>query len=100
MTVAERVAGPVFAATVTDIRLESEAGGQRWWQVALDRTAFVPGESAGVLVAAARSGATLEVAVERVEEDAAGELWHVVRKPLPVGGQVNGHVESRTSREI
>ena len=100
MTVAERVAGPLFAATVTDIRLESEAGGQRWWQVALDRTAFLPGESAGVLVAVARSGARLEVVVERVEEDPAGEVWHVVRKPLPVGGEVTGHVESHARREI
>jgi alanyl-tRNA synthetase len=100
VTVAERVAGPQFAATVTDIRLESETGGQRWWQVALDRTAFAPGISAGVLVAVARSGARLEVAVERVEADVAGELWHIVRKPLPVGGEVTGHVESAPRCEI
>ena len=94
MTVAERVAGREFAATVTDIRLDSEAGGERWWQVALDRTAFVPGGALGVLVAVARSGARLEVLVERVEEDASGEVWHYVRKPLPVGGEVTGRVES------
>jgi alanyl-tRNA synthetase len=94
VTVADRIQGTEFAATVTDIRLESDAGGERWWQVALDRTAFVPGGACGVLIAVARSGARLEVAVERVEEDAAGEVWHVVRKPLPVGGEVTGRVES------
>ncbi len=100
MTVAERIVGTAFTAMVTDIRLESEAGGQRWWQVALDRTAFVPGKSVGVLVAMARSGARLEVAVERADEDADGEVWHLVRKPLPVGGEVTGHVESIARREI
>jgi alanyl-tRNA synthetase len=100
VTVGSRVAGPEFTAAVTDIRLDSEAGGERWWQVALDRTAFLPGGSGGVLVAVARSGARLEVTVERVEEDAAGELWHFVRKPLPVGGEVTGRVESGARREI
>jgi len=100
LTVAERVAGPEFAATVTDIRLDSCDAGGTWWQVALDRTAFEPGEVAGVLVAVARSGAKLEVAVERVEEDAAGEVWHFVRKPLPVGIEVVGRVEGTERREI
>jgi alanyl-tRNA synthetase len=100
LTVAERVAGPEFAATVTDIRLDSRDAAGTWWQVALDRTAFEPGEVAGVLVAVARSGAKLEVAVERAEEDVAGEVWHFVRKPLPVGIEVVGRVESRERREI
>ena len=100
MTVAERVAGPEFAATVTDIRLDSRDAAGTWWQVALDRTAFLPGGPDGALVAVARSGAKLEVAVERAEEDAAGEVWHFVRKPLLAGTQVTGYVESLTNGGI
>jgi alanyl-tRNA synthetase len=47
-----------------------------------------------VLVATAKSGALLEVAVERVEEDDAGEVWHFVRKPLPAGTEVVGRVDA------
>jgi alanyl-tRNA synthetase len=93
-----------FSAKVTDIRLDShvsnEAGDkEQLWQVALDKTAFFPtggGQpfDTGVLVATARSGATLEVAVERVEEDEAGEVWHYVRKPLIAGTEVVGWVDS------
>jgi len=89
---------------VTDIRLDSHAvaeSGQREqvWQVALDRTAFYPvggGQpwDTGVLVATAKSGAVLEVPVERVEEDEAGEVWHFVRKPLPEGTEVVGRVDA------
>ena len=68
-----------FTARVTDIRLDSREGAEQVWQVALDRTAFYPqggGQpwDTGVLVATARSGAVLEVPVERVEEDEAGEV--------------------------
>jgi alanyl-tRNA synthetase len=107
-----------FRAVVTDIRLDSYAvstptgkerpsgtpvaeSGQKeqMWQVALDRTAFYPeggGQpwDTGVLVATARSGTTLEVMVERVEEDEAGEVWHFVRKPLPEGTEVVGRVDA------
>jgi alanyl-tRNA synthetase len=93
-----------FTATVADIRLDSheknEAGEkQQLWQVALDRTAFYPeggGQpwDTGVLIAVSRSGATLEVAVERVEEDEAGEVWHYVRKPLVEGTEITGHVDA------
>jgi alanyl-tRNA synthetase len=48
----------------------------------------------GVLVATAKSGAVLEVAVERVEEDEAGEVWHYVRKPLPEGTGIVGRVDA------
>jgi alanyl-tRNA synthetase len=48
----------------------------------------------------ARSGARLEVPVERVDQDPAGELWHILRKPLPVGCEVTGRVESSVVREI
>ena len=106
--VAERLyydsAGLKFSARVADIRLvanERGEGGEReqLWQVALDRTAFYPeggGQpwDTGVLVATARSGAVLEVAVERVEEDEAGEVWHFVRKPLVDGTEVEGRVDA------
>jgi len=88
-----------FEATVTDIRLDSREGSDSLWQVALDKTAFYPeggGQpwDTGVLVATARSGATLEVPVERVEEDEAGEVWHYVRKPLVAGTEVTGYVDA------
>lgn len=94
-----------FRAAIADIRLLSretaEAGQQpaeaQLWQVALDRTAFYPAGGGqpwdtGVLIATAPSGAMLEVPVERVEEDDAGEVWHFVRKPLVVGTEVAGRV--------
>jgi alanyl-tRNA synthetase len=88
-----------FTARVADIRLESREGGEALWQVALDRTAFYPeggGQpwDTGVLIATAKSGAVLEVAVERVEEDDAGEVWHAVRKPLVEGTEIVGRVDA------
>jgi alanyl-tRNA synthetase len=93
-----------FTAVVTDIRLDSheknEAGEkQQLWQIALNRTAFYPeggGQpwDTGMLVAVSRSGATLEVPVERVEEDEAGEVWHYVRKPLVEGTEITGRVDA------
>ncbi len=94
-----------FTAVVTDIRLvanEATDGGgkEQVWQVALDRTAFYPESGGqpwdtGVLVATARSGAVLEVPVERVEEDeGTGEVWHFVRKPLVEGTEVVGKVDA------
>ncbi len=93
-----------FTARVTDIRLvateRNEAGEKaQLWQVSLDRTAFYPESGGqpwdtGVLIATARSGATLEVPVERVEEDEAGEVWHFVRKPLVQDTEVSGRVDA------
>jgi alanyl-tRNA synthetase len=88
-----------FGAVVTDIRLDSREGGEHLWQVSLDRTAFYPAGGGqpwdtGVLVATAKSGAMLEVPVERVEEDEAGEVWHFVRKPLVQGTEVVGRVDA------
>src|SRR5471032_595673 len=87
-----------FEAMVTDVRLQSREGSDLW-QVALDRTAFYPeggGQpwDTGVLTATAKSGAVLECAVERVEEDEAGEVWHSVRKPLVAGTTVAGAVDA------
>jgi alanyl-tRNA synthetase len=92
-----------FTAHVTDIRLHSRdasrEAGDALWQVALDRTAFYPeggGQpwDTGLLIATAKSGAVLEVPVERVEEDAAGEVWHYVRKPLVEGAEITGRVDA------
>lgn len=92
-----------FTAQVTDIRLVAKdpaarADSAQLWQVALDRTAFYPeggGQpwDTGVLIATAPSGATLEIPVERVEEDEAGEVWHFVRKPLTEGTEITGAVD-------
>ncbi len=99
-----------FPARVTDIRLvateRTETGDkEQVWQVALDRTAFYPESGGqpwdtGVLVATARSGAVLHVPVERVEEDeATGEVWHFVRKPLVEGTEVAGRVDAERRRD-
>ncbi|MGB6134312.1 MAG: alanine--tRNA ligase-related protein [Acidobacteriaceae bacterium] len=87
-----------FTATVRDIREVARGGGESLWQVALDRTAFYPESGGqpwdtGVLSATSRGGAELDVAVESVEEDEDGEVWHLVRKPLAVGTHVEGHID-------
>jgi alanyl-tRNA synthetase len=88
-----------FQATVADIRLDSKDASGQLWQVALDRTAFYPAGGGqpwdtGVLIATSRSGAVLEVPVERVEEDEAGEVWHFVRKPLVQDTEIVGRVDA------
>ena len=80
-----------FAAVVTDIREESRLGRRQRWQMALDRTEFVVGDT-GVIEAVARSGTRLEVPVLAVEVDTAGEVWHLVEKPLTAGTAVTGRV--------
>ena len=87
-----------FSATVTDIREVSRGEGESVWQVALDRTAFYPTSGGqpfdvGVLRAMSRGGTGLDVLVEGVEEDEAGEVWHFVRKPVSAGTQVEGEVD-------
>ena len=84
-----------FRAVVTDIRLESQTGGEVRWQMTLDRTEFVAGDL-GVLEAVARSGTRLVVPVLGVMVDAAGDVWHVVEKPLAAGTAVTGAVAGRS----
>jgi hypothetical protein len=79
-----------FFGVVTDIREESRVAGRQRWQMALDRTEFVVGD-VGVLEAVARSGARLVVPVLGVVMD-AGEVWHVVEKPLAAGTAVTARV--------
>lgn len=80
-----------FSAVVTDIRMESRVGAVVRWQMALDRTEFAVGD-AGVLLAESRSGTRIEVPVLAVVVDEAGDLWHVVEKPLAAGTDVVGRV--------
>ena len=89
-----RMEGVAFMAVVTDIREESRVAGRQRWQMALDRTEFRAGD-VGELEAVARSGARLQVPVLGVEIDAAGEVWHVVEKPLAAGTAVSGRVGAR-----
>ncbi len=81
----------MFRAVVTDIREERRVDGRTRWQVQLEWTEFAPGDR-GELQAIARSGASLEVPVLDVVVDDAGELWHVVDKPLGAGTEVTGRV--------
>jgi alanyl-tRNA synthetase len=100
-----------FTARVTDIRLvekdpKAAPDSAQLWQVALDRTAFYPeggGQpwDTGLLIATAPSGTTLEIPVDRVHEDEAGEVWHSVRKPLVEGTEITGRIDfdRRTDHE-
>jgi hypothetical protein len=84
----------IFAAVVTDVREESRVAGRQRWQMTLDRTEFdaTDGRDVGVMEAVARSGARLVVPVLGVMVDAAGEVWHVVEKPLAAGTVVTARV--------
>jgi hypothetical protein len=86
-----------FSGVVTDIREESRTAGKQRWQMALDRTEFAVGD-VGMLEAVARSGTRLVVPVLAVVLDAAGDLWHVVEKPLAAGTAVTGRVGAVRSR--
>ncbi len=88
----------IFNAVVTDIRLESRAGAEARWQVALDRTEFSVAADAGVLLAVSPGGAQLRVPLLGVYEDEA-TLWHLVAKPLSTGTAVTGYVDEKLERE-
>jgi hypothetical protein len=91
MTPIEQVPGSGFAATVTDIRLESRDGAAARWQMTLSETQFAAGDT-GVLEAVSRSGTRIEVPVLAVIED-DGDVWHIVEKPLAGGTDVTGRVK-------
>jgi alanyl-tRNA synthetase len=80
-----------FAAVVTDIQLQSREGSEVRWRMALSRTGFAPGDT-GLLIATSRSGTRIEVPILRVVLDDAGDLWHIVEKPLAAGTEVVGHL--------
>jgi alanyl-tRNA synthetase len=79
-----------FSAAVTDIRLESREGSAVRWRMTLDNTSFAPGDT-GVLEAVSRSGTRIEVPVLAVIDD-AGDIWHIVEKPLAAGTDVTGRI--------
>lgn len=86
-----------FTARVTDVRELVRVDGNSMWQIALDRSAFYPTSGGqpfdtGLLRATSPAGAVLEIAVEEVEEDEAGTVWHLVRSPLTAGTSIHGHV--------
>jgi len=82
---------PGFSAVVTDIQMVSRDAKSTRWRMALDRTNFSVGD-VGSLHAVARSGTRIEVPVLAVVVDDAGDLWHVVEKPLAAGTDVVGRV--------
>ena len=87
-----------FDARVADIREVLRAAGQTLWKIALDRTAFYPASGGqpcdhGTLFATSRSGATLEVPIEDVDEDEHGEVWHYTSKPLAAGTGVSALID-------
>lgn len=87
-----------FRARVSDVREASRISGQSLWQLALDRTAFYPtggGQpfDTGSLLAASRSGATIQVAVLDVQEEENGEVWHLTEKPLAAGTEVEAAID-------
>jgi hypothetical protein len=88
-----------FSSVVTDIREESRVAGRQRWQMALDQTEFAAGD-VGMLEAVGRSGAKLAVPVLGVVTDAAGEVWHVVEKPLAVGTRVTGRVSQEHGARV
>jgi alanyl-tRNA synthetase len=86
-----------FHARVSDVREVSRTAGQSLWQIALDRTAFYPTSGGqpfdtGSLLAASRSGATIEVPVLDVQEEESGEVWHFTEKPLAAGTEVEASI--------
>lgn len=93
-----------FTAEVTAIRELARVDGQQVWQIALDRTAFYPTSGGqpydtGILIAKARSGASLEVPIATVEEDETGEVWHTTSKPLQEGTVITGQIHAARRRD-
>lgn len=87
-----------FTAVVNGVREVTRKPGESIWQLSLNSTAFYPTSGGqpfdkGVLSTSSSGGAALEIPVEEVEEDEYGSVWHLVRKPLAVGVQVEGQID-------
>ena len=82
-----------FTAAITDVQLESRAGSNVRWRIALSHTKFTAGDT-GVLRAVSRSGTRIDLRVLEVLADSSGDIWHIVEKPLAAGTDVTGIVTS------
>jgi len=87
-----------FSAAVTDVRELASGQGESVWQLAFDRTAFYPDSGGqpsdtGLVRATSPGGVSLEIAVDSVEEDDHGQVWHTVRKPLSPGTHIEGEID-------
>lgn len=85
-----------FHAVVADIREESRTAGRQRWHLALNRTEFraEPGHDLGTMEAVTPRGTRLTVPVLGALVDTAGEVWHIVEKPLATGTRVTARVGS------
>lgn len=87
-----------FTASVTQLRDFAATGGSALWQVELDRTAFYPTSGGqpfdtGTLLLTAPGASPRQIAVQQVEEDEAGAVWHVIGEPLAPGTVVEGRID-------
>ena len=93
-----------FDAQVTDLHEMTRQGTISTWMVKLDRTAFYPTSGGqpfdtGTLTAFSKSGTELQVKVEDVFEDEAGEVWHRTDKVLEPGARVHGAIDRERRRD-
>src|SRR5579871_2712233 len=87
-----------FRATVIHARPAMGSDEGSLWEIALDRTAFYPTSGGqpfdtGLLLSKQGDDAVLRAAVEQVEEDEDGMVWHSTRQPLVAGTEVEGHID-------
>ncbi len=93
-----------FDARVADLHELKREGSLSIWAIKLDRTAFYPTSGGqpndtGTLTAISKSGAKLQVKVEDVFEDEAGEIWHRSDKVLAPGEAVHGVIDRERRRD-
>ena len=81
-----------FDAAVTRIR---EGKKQGTWEAALDRSAFYPTSGGQPFDTGRITFAGGEAAVNDVESDREGEVWHTVDKPIPEGTAVHGIIDGK-----
>ncbi|HXS76282.1 MAG TPA: DHHA1 domain-containing protein [Terracidiphilus sp.] len=87
-----------FTARVLTSRALSGSNNDAIWQVSLDRSAFYPTSGGqpfdtGILSTPSSSQLPIEIAVEQVEEDEEGSVWHFVQNPVPEGSEVHGLID-------
>jgi alanyl-tRNA synthetase len=87
-----------FSARVSGVRPASADAACSRLEVALDRTAFYPTSGGqpfdiGRLRVWRGNAIAAEAAVESVVEDADGEVWHTVDRPIAPGSMVEGEID-------